>query len=484
MKRLRAVFILSGLFLGIDPPILAQQAPERIEKWISPHVQLFQEISKDPPLAIQGLRITPARRVRLEAMLGSDVVYLDNPARGRETTSRAVWRRRALAGINADFFAPNGDPLGLKIIGGEIVSEPYPDRPAVGWLPTGEVVMGTPTFDAIVSRPDGTRAPLKGLNRPAKGNDMVLCTAYYGTVAQAETQAVFVVLDALTRPLRAGGAATAVVRELREGNSCPIPFTGGVLIGTGENTTFLQNLQPGDTVQIRLELRGEQAELWRKVQEAVAGGPWLVRNGRVLANSELEVGGFNRASFVERRHPRTAIGRTAKGEVLWVTVDGRQAHSQGVSLAELAQLMKRYGAVEAINLDGGGSTTLVVFNQVINSPSDGTERAVANMLLLYDDTLRPTLPQPSYRIEPPQATLKVGQSTRFRVYRNEEPISTWEVVWGVQGGIGFVDQWGRFTALRPGQGTVGAYVAGQWLYVPVAVEGEPPPANNENTNSK
>jgi len=186
-------------------------------------------------------------------------------------------------------------------------------------------------------------------------------------------------------------------------------------------------------------------------------------------------GGFNLQTFIERRHPRTAVGRTKQGEVLWITVDGRQPHSQGASLSELAQIMARYGAVDAINLDGGGSTTLVVRNLIVNSPSDGTERPVSNAWLVYDDAQRPTLPRyTDYRIDPPQASLKVGEQVRFRILRGEQPISTWETVWGTVG-IGFVDQWGRFRALRAGRGVISAYIDGQWLHAPVEVIGDAPP---------
>lgn len=482
---MRAVGFI-GLMTLLLVPLIALQAPksEKIEKRISPHVVMFQEVSKEPPLAIQGLRISPARGVRFLSVLASDVVTNDSPTRGREMTSRASWRYRALGAINADFFAPNGDPLGLKIVSGEIVSETYPDRPAIGFLPNGQVVMGAPMLDADITRPDGVKAQLLGLNRPAKAQgDMVLNTNYYGTTAQSEGRGVVVILEALTRPLRAGRVATAVVREVREGSSGVIPPTGGVLIGTGAFADFLRPLQPGDTLQIRTDFSGENAERWRQVEEAVAGGPWLVRNGRAVQVEEHDQGGFNRTTFTERRHPRTAIGRTAQGEILWVTVDGRQPHSQGASLPELAQIMVRLGAVEAINLDGGGSTTLVVRNLIVNSPSDGVERPVANMLMLFDDTTRPTLPQTGYRLEPPSATLKVGDTVRFRVFRNGEAISTWNVIWGVSGGVGFVDQWGRFTALRPGRGAVGAFVDGAWFYVPITVEGEPTPPANGQTGS-
>ncbi|MDW8107668.1 MAG: phosphodiester glycosidase family protein [Armatimonadota bacterium] len=461
---------------------LAWQQPtvEKIQKRISPHVVFFQEISQEPPLAIQGIRITPARAVSFRSTLGNDVISGEGALRGRELTSRMAWRHRALAAINADFF-DGGDPLGLCIVNGELVSEPFPGRPGVGWTSTGQVVMGDVVLDADLTRPDGTKHPITGLNRVAKPEgDLVLYTSFYGSSVSAG-QGVAVVLEALPRPLRVGTQGQALVREVREGNSVVIPPTGGVLMGTGGAAEFLRTLQPNDRVVIRIDLQGDQAERWRTVQEAVAGGPWLIRNGKILTPAE-QGGGFNLQTFIERRHPRTAVGRTANGEVLWLTVDGRQAHSRGVSLSELAQIMARYGAVEAINLDGGGSTTLVVRNLVVNSPSDGTERPVSNAWLVYDHALRPTLPrETNYRIEPSQVALKVGEQVRFRVMREDRPLSTWEVIWGGNS-VGFIDQWGRFRALRAGRGVISAYVDGQWLYALVEVAEEAPSANNSNTD--
>ncbi|MCS7208508.1 MAG: phosphodiester glycosidase family protein, partial [Fimbriimonadales bacterium] len=461
---------------------LQQSPPEKIEKRISPHLVLFQEVSTNPPLAIQGVRITPARAVSFRSVLGNDVVNLEGALRGRELTSRMAWRHRALAAINADFF-DGGDPLGLCIVNGELVSEPFPGRPSVGWTATGQIIIGEPVLDAAVVRPDGTEQAITGINRVAKAeNDLVLFTPFYGATAQATGRVVAVVLDALQRPLRVGATVQAVVREVREGDTVPIPITGGALMGIGAATEFLRTLQPGDRIAIRVNLQGDGATHWHAVQEAVAGGPWLIRNGTILAPEEVG-GGFNRQTFVERRHPRTAVGRTATGEVIWLTVDGRQPHSQGATLGELAQILARYGAVEAINLDGGGSTTLVVRNLVVNSPSDGTERPVSNAWLVYDDARRPALPRyTNYRIEPPSATLKVGEQVRFRLMRDEQPVSTWEAVWGANG-LGFIDQWGRFRALRPGRGVISAYVDGQWLHAPVEVIGNTPTQDGNNSGS-
>lgn len=97
----------------------------------------------------------------------------------------------------------------------------------------------------------------------------------------------------------------------------------------------------------------------------------LVRNGQVLHIAE-------QTPFTLGRHPRTIVGWNAAGRTFIVTVDGRSARSSGMSLAEGAALMVALGATEAVNLDGGGSTTFVVNGQVANSPSEGRERRVAN----------------------------------------------------------------------------------------------------------
>lgn len=477
-SRGRWVFGAIGLLLVMGA-FAQPKSPETIQKRIAPHVVLFQEVSTEPPLAVQGLRITPSRSVRIEAALGNDMVLAENAVRGREVVSRAAWRHRALAAVNADFFPFTGDPLGLCILRGEIISEPFPNRPAVGWTARGKVVMGAPVLDATLTRTDGAQIAITGINRPAKASgDLVLFTNFFGATAQSESPGVVVVLNALPRPLRVGSTVQAVVREvLPNASSALIPITGGVLIGTGDAGNFLQGLQPGQTVQIRLDLKGDGASEWREVMEAVAGGPWLVRNGKPVPPEEYEQAGFNRG-FWERRHPRTAVGRTAKGELIWLVVDGRQPHSQGASLPELAQLMLRYGAIDAVNLDGGGSSTLVVRDLVLNSPSDGGERPVANLWLLFDDSLRPALPRNTYRIEPPAAMLKVGEQVRFRIWRDKEPVSAWDAIWGCNTGLGFIDQWGRFTALRPGQGTVSVYIDQQWLHVPIVVESPAEPNKN------
>lgn len=122
------------------------------------------------------------------------------------------------------------------------------------------------------------------------------------------------------------------------------------------------------------------AKVW-DVIDAVAGGPVLIMNGRIRITADQEV--FFGTSIPDV-HPRTAAGRTRDGDLLVMVVDGRQTVSRGVDLEELAQLMLDVGAVEALNLDGGGSSTLVVNGVLLNRPTGGVfQREVMSALATF-----------------------------------------------------------------------------------------------------
>lgn len=125
---------------------------------------------------------------------------------------------------------------------------------------------------------------------------------------------------------------------------------------------------------------GEQVNLgwslgWPDVYETIGGNPTLVRNGEIFVTDEN--------TAFHARHPRTGVGTTPDGRVLFVTVDGRQpGYSVGMRLVRFAKLFKQLGADFALNLDGGGSTTMAINGEVVNRPSDGGERPVSSALLL------------------------------------------------------------------------------------------------------
>jgi len=128
--------------------------------------------------------------------------------------------------------------------------------------------------------------------------------------------------------------------------------------------------------------------------EVLGGFPELLDGGGRVGDLEVEA----RPDFAAARHPRTAVGFHPESHRLWlVVVDGRQeGYSAGMTLPELAELLERLGATEALNLDGGGSSVMVVGGRAVNRPSDaGGERAVVNALALrQDSTYCPVGPGP------------------------------------------------------------------------------------------
>ncbi len=137
-----------------------------------------------------------------------------------------------------------------------------------------------------------------------------------------------------------------------------------VLSGTGKGAEALRTLPHRSknggidrTFEIRLRTTPDALE-------SIGGTPILVRNGKPAYDNAS-------TAFVQAQHPRTIVGWTKKGDTLLVTVDGRQhGHSAGMTIPEAARMMLKLGAVDAINLDGGGSTTFVVRGNVLNKPSD------------------------------------------------------------------------------------------------------------------
>jgi hypothetical protein len=117
---------------------------------------------------------------------------------------------------------------------------------------------------------------------------------------------------------------------------------------------------------------------WPQALDVMGGNPLLVKDGTIRVPPWC---GF---AFCDR-HPRTGIGFTSAGQVLLVTVDGRQPRrSVGMTLAGFARLFRSLDASDAINLDGGGSTTMVVRGRVVNRPSDRRgERRVGSAILVH-----------------------------------------------------------------------------------------------------
>jgi len=157
------------------------------------------------------------------------------------------------------------------------------------------------------------------------------------------------------------------------GEPSPVDAASVVVTGTG---AWGNRRAAGDTLVWQARVRAANGEA---ATEVVGGFPLLIENDHDVLAQQPGV----RPAFGEQRHPRSAIAWNAE-HLYWVLVDGRQPPwSDGMSLRELTDLLRELGASQAINLDGGGSSALVLNGRVVNRPSDAAgERAVANALVL------------------------------------------------------------------------------------------------------
>jgi exopolysaccharide biosynthesis protein len=170
------------------------------------------------------------------------------------------------------------------------------------------------------------------------------------------------------------------VASVRRAADTAIPADGFVLTGSGGGGRFLRDhLAPGDAPELDLSLRdGKQVVEPAEYDAIVGGAPRLVQDGRV----DLPPGREGRAQDTGR-DPRTIAAVRADGTLLLITIDGRRPRwSLGATLREAARTARALGAADALSLDSGGSTTMTVGARVVNRPSDGEERPVANGLFV------------------------------------------------------------------------------------------------------
>jgi hypothetical protein len=173
-----------------------------------------------------------------------------------------------------------------------------------------------------------------------------------------------------------------------------VPAGGRVLQATGTDAAALRSLAPvGAHLAIDSRLVDGHGHTVRPSQHTsiVNGGPLLIRNGRldvtVAQDGMVHPDGPSfYYGWVHKRNPRTVAGVDAHGRLVLITADGRSTDSLGLSIPETTAVAKSLGLRQAMNLDGGGSTTMVVNGAVINSPSDAAgERPIGDALLLLPD---------------------------------------------------------------------------------------------------
>jgi hypothetical protein len=457
-----------GLLTALAGAQTAAPAPSRQswEKPIAPGLVYRMELQTQPPLMIHSLRYSlGSTAVRPVSELAQGRVFANDPTRGRATLTQMVQASGAVAGVNGDFFGNGGVPIGAMVREGELLSPPFRNRGVAAWGPS-DFALGFLQFSASVLPEGGEEIRINGLNQECGLNEITLNTPAAG-IAHGRDPAVMAIIR-MDSPrwspnTQLTGTFSHVVPDI---TSLPVGPDQAVIVAQGNKIPLLTRLQPGQRVSVRVEMNGFD---WEKKDNAIGGGPFLLRDGR-LAN-DWEAQGFQ-ASFSNAKHPRTALGRTAEGDLWFTVVDGRQAISEGVTLDEMARIMQRLGCREAINLDGGGSTTLNVLGLTVNRPSGGQERAIANGVLFFGARPLPTEDRLSFAAMP---ELFVGDRFQVKIQGADgKEIPNAEILWAATG-TAWIDQGGNLRAATAGAATVFARVRGQILTIPVTIADKPAP---------
>jgi hypothetical protein len=360
------------LFLGWANALLAQVAPPPALPRVPPGLEYVHERIGEVPWSIHVVKVDRQRlQFRLTAALARDSVY------GLASVSEQIGdvagaHGRPVAAVNGDFFhirpGPyQGDPLGLHISRGDLVSAPTGTS---FWIDAeGEPHIGLVKARFRATGPDGFRIRF-GLNEARAENAAVLYTPALGESTRTSGGLELVLAKrgaGAWLPLRAGRRYAATVSAVRrDGDTKLTPETMVLSIGP-ELAVTLPDPRPGAEIELHLETTPDMAG----VLTAIGGGPVLLEDGTPRTwEPPLP------------RHPRTVLGWNDE-QFFLVVVDGRQdGLSAGMTYPELAALMQRLGCTHAMNLDGGGSSTLWLGGRIMNSPSDGRERRVANSLIV------------------------------------------------------------------------------------------------------
>ncbi|MDQ6787339.1 MAG: phosphodiester glycosidase family protein [Acidobacteriota bacterium] len=375
MKKVSACFRACLCLIFLCVSILAQefQAVQDGIEYAKLTRQMKSADGKPENVVFNLLRLN-LTKVRL------DVVHAMDAAIGTETVSSIATRHSAIAAINAGFFRLDksifaGDAAGVLMIDGKLLSESVNNRIALivnNFSDKTEVFINRLSVSQTVSIGNKT-FEVTGINRQRGENDLVIYTPEFHFTTLTDKKGIEIVVH-----------GNKILKALNDTGSIEIPSYSFVISASGK---FREQLSEVAHRNVGVTLGRQWNNLDSKISfdtlisgDVVGGVPQLIKNGKIDITWEQEK---TSKVFVETHHPRTAVAKLKDGKFLMVTVDGRSEASGGISLLDLAAFLLEMGATDAMNLDGGGSTTMFLNGKVVNHPSDKEgERKVGDAILV------------------------------------------------------------------------------------------------------
>jgi hypothetical protein len=376
-----AVVLAFALTLFAAPQGAWLSAPQRVASGVEFFTSTDPTLAEPAgPSAVYMLKLDPAK-VRLSS------AHAQGQVMGLETVDGIAARFKAVAGVNAGFFnTRNGDPSSVLKIAGEFVSDATVAKGVVLITapPRGKTTLD---FDQLGAKQELRVEPAAGgrtVTIPIDGVDTTRARAklmLYTPMYNADTD------TALSGTEWIASGKPLTIREVRPNmGHTPIPRDGVVLSYGGlELPAALGALKPGDRVTVVTNwksTRGLPAAAFDAADHIVNGAGLLRRGGEIIKDWKAET--LSPLTFIDVRHPRTIIGVDRDGFIWLISIDGRQPdYAVGMTFAEMQRLCDRLKLRDALNLDGGGSVTMVVKGKIVNRPSDAAgPRAVSDAILV------------------------------------------------------------------------------------------------------
>ncbi|MBM9503738.1 phosphodiester glycosidase family protein [Actinacidiphila acididurans] len=387
----------------------------------------------------------------------------DPPA---EAISSMADRTGAVAGVNGDFFAINSTnrPSGMVVTDGKLIKSPNSGWTSDMWVrQDGTVGIGTETYAGTVTDGSASHA-IKSVNTldDLSSNSLVRVTPDLGaggtipssTVVTGKVGTGGFVVDSVATGVKSLGA---------------LPDGTEALVGAKASATWLNtNVHVGDTLAVSEKLSPDDG-----VRTAISGGALLVQDGKMSV--PLQAGGENNVDY-----PVTGLGVSKDGKhVIIATFDGRltEGVAEGLTRPEFAQWMMKQGAYNAILFDTGGSTEMVARKpgdahvSVMNTPSDGAERPVANGIFVYSTAPAPTEATNVVINDGTPVTTVPGATIAVPVYATDALQNPSDSTVDVQVQPSSLATWsnGELTVTGTGEGTITATSAGATTSQPLEV---------------
>ena len=390
---------------------------------------------------------------------------IPSPAMDKLTTVRNLAASSGAVGaINASFFnytgSAKGSIIGPMIKNGQVVSANsyfnynHQQMASLSINSANQVLMSFFKTDVFLILPDGSKMRANQFNKasPNKYEDISIYNSIWSKMSPGSSETYPDMTEIVV--------SSGIVTDIRTGQPpAQIPEDGFVIVSRGKPANTLMSLyQTGSSASYEVAASPDLSNL----KTSVTGSSIILENGNIVENYS-----HNDPNINARRHPRTLAGSTKDGNTLILaTVDGRQNASIGATLKEAAELMLELGAYNAINLDGGGSTTLVARElasdnlSLINRPSDGTARAVANAIGIFSNAPKAELS--GIVLDAAEPNVFVGTSIKVSVkgydkYFNPTAIDESKIKWSVSGVKGSVQN-GVFVPSSTGKATLTASI--------------------------